>query len=53
MVARSGTKPGKGGYACSKCGAVQQLKTATATLKACRGCGSTLFRKARATQPAV
>jgi DNA-directed RNA polymerase subunit RPC12/RpoP len=45
VMARSGTKPGRASYACSRCGAVQQLKTATAKLKACPSCGGSLFRK--------
>jgi len=47
-VARSGTKPGKGVYSCSKCGTTQSLKTAASTLKRCPQCGSTLFRKTSA-----
>jgi DNA-directed RNA polymerase subunit RPC12/RpoP len=44
-LARANTKPGKGSYACSKCEATQELKTAASALKACPNCGSTLFRK--------
>jgi DNA-directed RNA polymerase subunit RPC12/RpoP len=44
-MARSGTKPGRASYACSRCGAVQELKTATTKLKACPSCGRSLFRK--------
>gem|GEM_PF-2852672 len=44
-MARSGTKPGPAQYVCSKCGASQELKTKTATLKPCPGCKGTLFRK--------
>jgi DNA-directed RNA polymerase subunit RPC12/RpoP len=44
-LARAQTKPGKGSYVCSNCGATQELKTAASTLKACPNCGSTLFRK--------
>jgi DNA-directed RNA polymerase subunit RPC12/RpoP len=51
-MARSGTKPGRGSYACSKCGAVQTLKTAASTLKRCE-CGSDLFRKAPAARSAA
>jgi DNA-directed RNA polymerase subunit RPC12/RpoP len=50
-MARSGTKPGKGSYTCSKCGAVEQVKASTSTLKACRNCGGSLFRKPHATKP--
>jgi DNA-directed RNA polymerase subunit RPC12/RpoP len=46
-MARSGTKPGRGGYECSKCGSRQELKTAASTLKRCPECGSDLFRKSR------
>lgn len=46
-MARTGTKPGKGTYECSKCGTRQELKTAASTLKRCDDCGSELFRKAR------
>jgi DNA-directed RNA polymerase subunit RPC12/RpoP len=46
-MGRSGTKPGKGSYICSKCGAVQDLKTGAATLKRGKECGSELFRKNR------
>lgn len=46
-MARSGTKPGRGAYECSKCGSRQELKTAASTLKRCPDCGGDLFRKAR------
>jgi DNA-directed RNA polymerase subunit RPC12/RpoP len=46
-MARTGTKPGKGTYECSTCGAHQELKTAASTLKPCDECGSELFRKAK------
>lgn len=35
-MARSGTKPGRGSYTCSKCGAVQDLKTRASILKQCK-----------------
>lgn len=44
-LARSGTKPGPALFVCSKCGATQELKTKTATLKPCPTCKGTLFRK--------
>ena len=45
-MARSGEEPGRGSYVCSNCGGVQELKTATARLKACPSCGGRLFRNA-------
>jgi ribosomal protein S27E len=52
-MARSGTKPGKGTYECSKCGAVQTLRSKASTLKDCLNCGSKLFRKAGRAKPAA
>jgi DNA-directed RNA polymerase subunit RPC12/RpoP len=52
-MARTGTKPGKGSYTCSKCGAVQDLKTGAAILKRCKECGSELFRKNRSAPSAA
>jgi putative FmdB family regulatory protein len=52
-MARSGTKPGKGSYECSKCGALQTLRSKASTLKDCPSCGSKMFRKARSAKPAV
>jgi predicted nucleic acid-binding Zn-ribbon protein len=52
-MARSGTKPGKGSYECSRCGALQTLRSKASTLKAFPDCGSTLFRKAGKAKPAA
>ena len=52
-MARSGTKPGKGSYVCSKCGAIQTLRSKASTLKDCPNCGSKLFRKADMAKPAA
>ena len=52
-MARSGTKPGRGSYECSKCGNRQELKTGASTLRRCPECGSDLFRKARPARPAA
>jgi DNA-directed RNA polymerase subunit RPC12/RpoP len=52
-MARSGTKPGKGSYECSRCGAVSTLRSKASTLKACPNCGSRLFRKAGTAKPAA
>jgi DNA-directed RNA polymerase subunit RPC12/RpoP len=52
-MARSGSKPGRGVYECSKCGAHQEIKTGASTLKRCSDCGSDLFRKARTAKTAA
>lgn len=52
-MARSGTKPGKGSYECSKCGAIQTLRSVASTLKDCPTCGSKLFRKLGRAKPAA
>lgn len=52
-MARSGTKPGKGSYECSNCGALQTLRSKASTLKECSNCGSKLFRKAGTAKPAA
>jgi DNA-directed RNA polymerase subunit RPC12/RpoP len=52
-MARSGMKPGKGGYECSKCGALQTLRSKASTLRPCPNCGGKLFRKAGTAKPAA
>jgi putative FmdB family regulatory protein len=52
-MARSGTKPGKGSYECSKCGATQTLRSKASTLKNCPNCGRKLFRKVSGAKPAA
>jgi putative FmdB family regulatory protein len=52
-MARSGTKPGKGSYECSKCGAVQTLRSKASILKDCPNCGSRLFRRAGSAKAAT
>lgn len=52
-MARTGSKPGKGSYECSKCGSRQELKTASSMLKSCPECGSELFRKSRSPKVAA
>lgn len=42
---KTGEKPGKGTYVCTKCGTIIVLDDATDTLPPCLKCDNTTFRK--------
>ncbi len=44
---KTGEKPGKGIYQCTKCGQLVRLDDHTDTLPPCPKCGNTTYRKVR------